>query len=171
MWPMLRSLLNKRFFTLRVWSLIKVIDLKGFIWRTKEDSRKMEHIIKRHMIPVPKKKSYFLSRDVTYVTKLVKQTIFHPTRLVTQFALKWLKLNWLIELVELWFSDWKVYIRKKARQGRWSTLLDGTWYPLLKRKVIFCHEMWHMLLSLLNKLFFTLRVGSLIKVIELKWFI
>ena len=167
MWPMLRSLLNKRFFTLRVWSLIKVIDLKGFIWRTKEDSRKMEHIIKRHMIPVPKKKSYFLSRDVTYVTKLVKQmifhptrlvtqyalkwlkslfkeegmarkmehiirrhmipvprkksyflsrdvtyvtklvkqTIFHPTRLVTQFALKWLKLNWLIELVELWFSD------------------------------------------------------------------
>ena len=36
----------------------------------------MEHIIKRHMIPVPKKKSYFLSRDVTYVTKLVKQTIF-----------------------------------------------------------------------------------------------
>ena len=91
MWPMLRSLLNKRFFTLRVWSLIKVIELKGFIWRIKEDSRKMEHIIKRHMIPVPKKKSYFLSRDVTYVTKLVKQTIFHPTRLVTQYALKWLK--------------------------------------------------------------------------------
>ena len=28
-----------------------------------------------------------------------------------------------------------------------------------------------MLLSLLNKRFFTLRVGSLIKVIELKWFI
>ena len=40
------------------------------------------------MIPVPKKKSYILSRDVTYVTKLVKQTIFHPTRLVTHYALK-----------------------------------------------------------------------------------
>ena len=35
------------------------------------------------MLPIPRKKSYFLSRDVTYVTKLVKQTIFHPTRLVT----------------------------------------------------------------------------------------
>ena len=55
----------------------------------------MDHIIRRHMIPAPEKKSYFLSRDVTYVTKLVKQTIFHPMRLVTQYALKWLKLNWL----------------------------------------------------------------------------
>ena len=43
----------------------------------------MDHIIRRHMIPAPEKKSYFLSRDVTYVTKLVKQTIFHPTRRVT----------------------------------------------------------------------------------------
>ena len=43
----------------------------------------MDHIVRRHMIPVPEKKSYFLSRDVTYVTKLVKQTIFHPTRRVT----------------------------------------------------------------------------------------
>ena len=48
----------------------------------------MEHIIRRHMIPVPKKKSYFLSRDVTYVTKLFKQMIFHPTRQVTHYALK-----------------------------------------------------------------------------------
>ena len=57
----------------------------------------MEHIIRRHMIPVPKKKSYFLSRDVTYVTKLVKQTIFHPTRLVTQFCIK---------VIEIELIDW-----------------------------------------------------------------
>ena len=61
------------------------------LFKEKGKARKMEHIIRRHMIPVPRKKSYFLSRDVTYVTKLVKQTIFHPTRLVTQYALKWLK--------------------------------------------------------------------------------
>ena len=48
-----------------------------------KELRKIKHIVERHMIPVPKKKSYILSRDVTYVTKLVKQTIFHPTRLVT----------------------------------------------------------------------------------------
>ena len=53
----------------------------------------MEHIIRWHMIPVPKKKSYFLSRDVTYVTKLVKQTIFHPTRLVTQFCIKVIEIE------------------------------------------------------------------------------
>ena len=51
----------------------------------------MEHIIKCHMLPIPRKQSYFLSRDVTYVTKLVKHMIFYPTRLVTQYALKWLK--------------------------------------------------------------------------------
>ena len=58
------------------------------LFKEEGKARKMEHIIRRHMMPVPRKKSYFLSRDVTYVTKLVKQTIFHPTRLVTQFALK-----------------------------------------------------------------------------------
>ena len=45
------------------------------------------------MIPVPKKKSYFLSRDVTYVTKLVKQTIFQPTLLVTQFCIKVIEIE------------------------------------------------------------------------------
>ena len=43
----------------------------------------MEHFIECLVIPVPRKKSYFLSQDVTYVTKLVKQAIFYPTRLVT----------------------------------------------------------------------------------------
>ena len=38
----------------------------------------MEHITKCLMISVPRKKSYFLSQDVTYVTKLVKQAIFTP---------------------------------------------------------------------------------------------
>ena len=51
--------------------------------KKKEERRKMVDIIKCHILPVPRKKSYFLSRNVTYVTKLVKQTIFHPTRLVT----------------------------------------------------------------------------------------
>ena len=53
------------------------------LYKEEGKARKMDHIIRRHMIPVPRKKSYFLSRDVTYVTKLVKQTIFHHTRLVT----------------------------------------------------------------------------------------
>ena len=53
------------------------------LYKEEGKARKMEHIIRRHMIPVPRKKSYFLSRDVTYDTKLVKQTIFHPTRRVT----------------------------------------------------------------------------------------
>ena len=53
------------------------------LYKEEGKARKIKHIIKRHMIPVPKKKSYFLSRDVTYVTKLVKQTIFHPTHRVT----------------------------------------------------------------------------------------
>ena len=70
----------------------------------------MEHIIKCLMIPVPRKKSYFLSQDVTYVTKLVKQAIFYPTRLVTHKSDKTKSL----------------YKELRKIKGRWSTLLNAT---------------------------------------------
>ena len=42
----------------------------------------MEHIIIRHMPPVKFEKSYFLSRDVTYVSNLVTQTTTNPDQIL-----------------------------------------------------------------------------------------
>ena len=42
----------------------------------------MEHIITRHMPPVKFGKSYFLSRDVTYVSNLVTQTTTNPDQIL-----------------------------------------------------------------------------------------
>ena len=97
----------------------------------------MEHIIKRHMIPVPKKKSYFLSRDVTYVTKLVKQTIFHPSRLVTQYAFKWLKLNWLIELIELWLKWLKRLYKEEGKARKMDHIVRRHMIPVPEKKSYF----------------------------------
>ena len=42
----------------------------------------MEHIIKRHVLPVKLGKSYFLSRDVTYISNIIAQTISNPDQLL-----------------------------------------------------------------------------------------
>lgn len=41
----------------------------------------MEHIINRHILPVGKGKSYFLSHDVTHISNMIQQTVTNPDKM------------------------------------------------------------------------------------------